>query len=161
MTTLNAATLSHVFLQKKNKIKLFFLISFLTFVSLQFYTYHMKQLTNNAQRQRLVEIHACVKNEVANSQVTGWPMPLINGKSITLDAEERCATAFGESLITYQQKYPQQGMAYEQYINSQCIHKGIMYYREIGSYPFLRNGGREAIEVVRERCERSPGAFGQ
>ena len=39
-----------------------------------------------------------------------------------------------------------------------CIARGIDYYREIGSYPYLTDG-RKAESVARERCGRTPSAF--
>lgn len=45
-----------------------------------------------------------------------------------------------------------------------CVSKGVTYFKEIGSYPTLKsepNAGRSADEVVRERCNKSPIAFGQ
>lgn len=39
-----------------------------------------------------------------------------------------------------------------------CYKKGVAYYKEIGSYPFLSDG-REAEEVAVEKCGRSPVAF--
>lgn len=43
-----------------------------------------------------------------------------------------------------------------------CVAKGIEYYRDIGSYPYLTqepNVGRKADDVVAERCRRSERAF--
>jgi hypothetical protein len=43
-----------------------------------------------------------------------------------------------------------------------CVDKGIQYFREIGSYPYLTqepNVGRKAEEVAAERCRRSERAF--
>lgn len=44
----------------------------------------------------------------------------------------------------------------------ECIEKGVAYFKEIGSYPYLSsypNAGRAAEDVAAERCERSPIAF--
>lgn len=44
-----------------------------------------------------------------------------------------------------------------------CIEKGIAYFKEMGSYPALQaapNKGRSAEDVARERCQRTPTAFG-
>jgi hypothetical protein len=43
-----------------------------------------------------------------------------------------------------------------------CVDKGVMYFAEIGSYPYLTqapNRGRRAEDVAAERCERSTKAF--
>ena len=43
-----------------------------------------------------------------------------------------------------------------------CMYKGVAYYKEIGSYPYLQsypNAGRAVEDVVAERCETSPDAF--
>lgn len=43
-----------------------------------------------------------------------------------------------------------------------CVDKGVLYFREIGSYPYLTqapNQGRRAEDVAAERCERSTKAF--
>lgn len=43
-----------------------------------------------------------------------------------------------------------------------CIYKGVAYYKEIGSYPYLQsypNAGRAVEDVVAERCANSPTAF--
>ena len=42
--------------------------------------------------------------------------------------------------------------------SNNCVEKGIEYYKEIGSFPRLSDG-REAANVVKERCGRSPVAF--
>lgn len=39
-----------------------------------------------------------------------------------------------------------------------CTYNGIMYFRDIGSYPILTNG-RIADEVAAERCNRTVTAF--
>lgn len=44
-----------------------------------------------------------------------------------------------------------------------CVEKGIAYFKEMGSYPTLQaapNKGRNAEDVARERCQRTPTAFG-
>lgn len=44
----------------------------------------------------------------------------------------------------------------------QCVDRGIQYFKDIGSYPFLHSEpskGRDAEEVARERCERTTTAF--
>lgn len=43
-------------------------------------------------------------------------------------------------------------------VEKECINRGSRYYREIGSYPTLSDG-RQADDVVRERCGRSSSAF--
>ena len=43
-----------------------------------------------------------------------------------------------------------------------CIKRGVAYFKEIGSYPTLTTApsvGREAEDVARERCRRTPTAF--
>lgn len=40
-----------------------------------------------------------------------------------------------------------------------CVSKGESYFRSVGSWPTLSDG-RNAASVARERCERSPMAFG-
>lgn len=40
----------------------------------------------------------------------------------------------------------------------ECIGRGLVYYKEIGSWPALSDG-RAAIDVAAERCERTTGAF--
>lgn len=45
---------------------------------------------------------------------------------------------------------------------SECINRGITYFKEIGSYPTLGsspNAGRSAEDVARERCGRTTSAF--
>lgn len=39
-----------------------------------------------------------------------------------------------------------------------CVRRGIAYFKEIGSWPTLSDG-RNAEQVVRERCRRSTQAF--
>ena len=39
-----------------------------------------------------------------------------------------------------------------------CHKKGIEYYKEIGSYPYLSDG-RKAEDVVKEKCKRYSGCF--
>lgn len=39
-----------------------------------------------------------------------------------------------------------------------CAARGERYFKEIGSYPYLSDG-RRAVDVARERCQRSPSAF--
>jgi hypothetical protein len=41
-----------------------------------------------------------------------------------------------------------------------CVEKGIAYFRDIGSFPYLSDG-RDAKLGVRDRCGRTTGAFGQ
>ena len=40
-----------------------------------------------------------------------------------------------------------------------CTQRGIAYFRETGSYPRLRQTGRLAEDVARDRCARSLTAF--
>lgn len=40
-----------------------------------------------------------------------------------------------------------------------CQLKGMAYFKEIGSYPYLSDG-RDAAKVAKERCNRSLVAFG-
>ncbi|MFT4924453.1 MAG: hypothetical protein ACI8WB_000531 [Phenylobacterium sp.] len=45
---------------------------------------------------------------------------------------------------------------------SDCVARGISYFKEIGSYPKLSaapNKGRYAKDVAEERCSRSTAAF--
>lgn len=39
-----------------------------------------------------------------------------------------------------------------------CVDRGIAYYQEIGSWPTLSDN-RDALEVVRDRCNRTSTAF--
>ncbi len=43
--------------------------------------------------------------------------------------------------------------------NSRCVQKGIAYYKDLGSYPFLSTG-ENAEAKVRGMCATSPVAFG-
>lgn len=43
-----------------------------------------------------------------------------------------------------------------------CVARGLAYFRDVGSYPTLKsapNAGRSAIDVARERCNRTTTAF--
>lgn len=43
-----------------------------------------------------------------------------------------------------------------------CVLRGVIYFKEIESYPKLTSGpniGRKAEEVAKERCRRSKSAF--
>jgi hypothetical protein len=43
-----------------------------------------------------------------------------------------------------------------------CVERGIAYFKEIGSYPTLKSSiakGQRAIDVARERCNRTTTAF--
>jgi hypothetical protein len=39
-----------------------------------------------------------------------------------------------------------------------CVTRGEAYFREVGSYPTLSDG-RDAVNLARERCERTLTAF--
>jgi hypothetical protein len=44
-----------------------------------------------------------------------------------------------------------------------CYQRGVSYYRDIGSYPYLSsfpNKGRPADELINQMCSRNPSAFG-
>lgn len=43
-----------------------------------------------------------------------------------------------------------------------CVERGVAYYKEIGSYPTLKSppsAGRLAVDVAKEKCERTLTAF--
>ena len=45
---------------------------------------------------------------------------------------------------------------------NECYDRGVAYFTEIGSYPTLKsepNVGRDAVEIARERCNRTTTAF--
>jgi hypothetical protein len=39
-----------------------------------------------------------------------------------------------------------------------CVQRGVAYFKEVGSYPYLGDG-QYAPGEARLRCQRSPGAF--
>lgn len=45
---------------------------------------------------------------------------------------------------------------------TECVRRGVSYYKEIGSYPTLQsapNAGKAAEDVALERCQRTTTAF--
>lgn len=59
-------------------------------------------------------------------------------------------------------RFPSEQAALKQAYDD-CFSRGLDYFMDIGSYPTLKsppNEGREASEVVHERCSRTTTAFG-
>jgi len=40
-----------------------------------------------------------------------------------------------------------------------CVDRGVAYFKEMGSYPYLQSDGRKADVVADERCRRTLTAF--